>query len=186
VPVSFILDFASGSLDDYDGVLADMQLGGHTPPNALYHAAGARDGGMRVWDTWESDAAFQEFAETKIGPITQAHGLPEPTIERIELAEARSGTDAPATFVQIVRLDGVDGDAFATLNAQVLPDGEMPEGGVFHVNGPTADGWIVIDSWTSREARDTFMATRVAPVMQSAGRSMPAIDDLDLHNTLTP
>jgi hypothetical protein len=182
---AFILDFEDGTSDQYDGVVEDMQLGGKVVPGALYHGAGATETGWRVVDLWEDEDAFQAFAAEKIGPISQAHGLAEPSIRRVELAEARAGSDAEAQFVQIVTLAGVDGETFNTLNSQVLPDGALPEACTFHVNGAAGADWCVIDFWTSRDARDAFMGERVGPVMQAAGADYPQIEDLDLHNTLT-
>ena len=40
---------------------------------------------VRVVDVWESDEAFQAFAEEKIGPYTAEVGLSEPAIERHEV-----------------------------------------------------------------------------------------------------
>jgi hypothetical protein len=182
---AFIMDFEDGTSDQYDGVVEDMQLGGKVVPGALYHGAGATETGWRVLDIWDDEDAFNAFAAEKIGPITQAHGLAEPSIKRVELAEARSGTDAEAQFAQVVTLAGVDAATFNELNSQVLPDGALPEACAFHVNGAAGGDWVVIDYWTSREARDTFMAERVAPAMQAAGADPPQIEDLDLHNTLT-
>ena len=37
-------------------------------------------GRSRVIDVWESQEAFEEFTQNKIGPITQKHGIAAPTI----------------------------------------------------------------------------------------------------------
>ena len=34
--------------------------------------------GIRVTDVWESQEDFEKFAEEKIGPITEAVGVPSP------------------------------------------------------------------------------------------------------------
>ena len=186
MPVAFILDFPGGTLEDYDTVLGEMELGGVAPPGGIYHGSGLGPQGLRVIDVWESDQIFQEFAESKIVPITQRHGLAQPQIERVEVDEVRVGPDVDgrATFAQVVRLDGMDGARFHELDGQIVGDG-LPAGLTYHVNGPTDSGWIVVDYWTSKDLRDTFMASKVAPAMQSAGAPMPAIEELALHNTLT-
>lgn len=189
VPVAFILDFPGGTTAQYDAVVAEMGLShGHVPDGALYHGAGPTASGMRVVDVWEADEPFQRFAAEKIGPITQAHGMAEPTIERLEVAQVRlsDDPDAETHFLQVVRMDGVDEDAFHALDEHVLPDGRAPEGCAFHVNGPTPRGWCVVDYWTSREIRDAFIAERVMPAVQAAGAAPPAIEELDLHATLRP
>jgi hypothetical protein len=187
MPVAFILDFADGTSAQYDAVVEDMQLGGHTAAGGLFHGAGATATGWRVVDVWENDAIFQQFAAEKIGPISQAHGLPEPEIERIEVGAPRVGPGGDAQFLQVVRLAGIDGDTFEALDGQILPDGSAPEGCVFHVNGAGADGWVVVDYWTSRDLRDAFIAGRVMPAMQAAGVSdPPQFEDLELHSVMTP
>jgi hypothetical protein len=63
-------------------------------------------------------------------------------------------------------------------------DAVIDEGLVFHVNGPLDDGWATVGYWTSKAARDRFIHERVLPAMAgSAGP--PAIEDLELHNSLT-
>jgi hypothetical protein len=87
VAVAFVLDFEGGSLDQYDQVVAAMGLthGGPTPPGALFHWVTQTDGGLRVTDVWESQEAFDQFAQEQIGPQTQAVGLPQPTITSYEV-----------------------------------------------------------------------------------------------------
>lgn len=83
--VAFIMDFEGGTLDQYDQVMEKMDLGDSVPDNAHFHWAAETDGGVRVVDVWESDEAFQAFAEEKIGPYTAEVGLSEPVIERFEV-----------------------------------------------------------------------------------------------------
>lgn len=185
--VAFILDFEGGSAAEYDQVVERMQLGGRMAPGGRYHGAGATPSGLRVLDVWDDDGAFEEFARTKIGPISAAVGLSPPVIQRLEIAQIRDGSepDAEAGFAQVVRLEA-DGATFRAFDDAVLPDGQMPAGSVFHVNGPLDGGWCVIDYWTSREARDRFVETRLRPAMESAeGMAPPAIEDLELHATMT-
>jgi heme-degrading monooxygenase HmoA len=80
--VAIVMDFEGGSLDQYDQVVQSMGLapGGPTPPGALFHWVTQTDDGVRVTDVWESQDAFQAFAEEQIGPKTQAAGLAEPQL----------------------------------------------------------------------------------------------------------
>jgi hypothetical protein len=185
--VAFILDFDGGTLDQYDAVVEDMQLGGKPAPGGIFHGAGLSAGSLRVLDVWEGDAPFEAFAQAKIGPITAAKGLPQPVIQRLEAAELSWGADpaAEAHFAQVVTIPGLDAEQFHAIDAKVRPDGTPPPGLICHVNGPVEGGWRVIDYWTSREARDAFGANTLGPVIQAAGLTQqPQFEDLDLHATM--
>ena len=62
----------------YDEVMEMMDLGGKMAPHGIFHAC-AEDGqgGLFICDTWESAEAFQEFADSKIGPLLAAAGVTE-------------------------------------------------------------------------------------------------------------
>jgi hypothetical protein len=85
--VGVVIEFESGSLDQYDQVIERMGLtpGGPTPPGALFHWVTATDGGFRVTDVWENEEQFGAFADEQIGPHSQAVGLPEPKITLYEV-----------------------------------------------------------------------------------------------------
>jgi hypothetical protein len=80
MPVAVILDFPGATLEQYDQVVAAMGFtpGGAAPPGALFHWVTATDDGIRVTDVWESQEAFEQFAQEKIGPITQQVGFEGP------------------------------------------------------------------------------------------------------------
>src|SRR4051794_27997602 len=109
----FILDFPGGTIEQYDRIVERMGLGGKLPPGALFHAAGATPDGLRVVDVWESDEVFQRFAEESIMPNSQAEGIGEPNVTRIE--EHRTGDQrdqgGDISFFQVVHLD-LDADGF--------------------------------------------------------------------------
>jgi hypothetical protein len=184
---AYILDFEGGTVAQYDEVLKKMQLGGRLPAGALFHAAGVTDDGLRVCDVWESEESFQAFAGTKIVPITEEMGLPKPEIRSFEAAQVRGGGDGPVEFVQVVTIPGLDGATFSALDDRVLaPSSEVPEACVFHVNGKLGDDWCVLDYWSSKAARDEFMASRVGPAVAAAGiTTEPHIEELSVHNSLT-
>jgi hypothetical protein len=185
--VAFIMDFPGGTLEQYDAVVEKMDLGGRLPPGGLYHAAGAIDDGVRVCDVWESEEIFQQFAESKIGPLTAEVGLGEPEIRSFEVDQTRSGGSAPVEFVQVITIPGTTAEDFHALDGAVLgPSGEVPDECVYHVNGAFGDSYVVLDYWSSKAARDEFMQTRVGPAMQAAGvAAQPSIEELSVHNSLT-
>ena len=185
--MAYILDFAGGTLAQYDEVLEKMELGGRLPAGALFHAAGVNGDGLRVCDVWESEEAFQAFAGSKIGPLTEEVGLPRPEVRSFEAAQVRGTGDRSVEFVQVVTVPGLDGDAFRRLDHRVLaPSGEVPEACVYHVNGKLGDGWCVLDYWSSRSAREAFMQSRVGPAVAASGiDAEPVIEELTVHNSLT-
>jgi hypothetical protein len=178
----FIIDVPGGTTAQYDAVMEDMALGDRLPAGAQYHGAGMTPDGLRIIDVWDSPEVFDHFGETKLGPLAGARGL-SPEITPLPVEQMRRNGQDPVTFMQLIRMPGVDAATFAELDAQILGEArEAPDGCVFHVNGPTEDGWYVMDAWTDKDIRDRFLAERVIPVM--GGRVEPDIQELPLHNTL--
>lgn len=85
--VAVQLDFPGGTLDQYDQVVEKMgfEKGGPGGPGGLFHWVRTTDDGIRVTDVWESQEAFQAFADTRIGPITAEMGLAPPQIQVFEV-----------------------------------------------------------------------------------------------------
>lgn len=79
------LDFRGGTLEQYDQVIEKMgfQPGGPGGEGGLFHWVTKTDDGIPVTDVWESQEAFDPFAQEKIGPITQEVGVPEPPTVQI-------------------------------------------------------------------------------------------------------
>src|SRR3954454_11052428 len=187
--VAFILDFDNGDPQKYEQVVEKMGLGGRVAPGALFHAAGpGPDGGWRVCDVWESDDAFNAFAAEKIIPITQEAGLNAPAITRFEVAETidsgalRDGIE----FVQVVRFPSMDAATFDAMDKEITAPG-LPGEITYHVNGGVDGDWVVIDAWTSKEARDRFMQNQVFPVAAKHPEiAPPEIHEMQVHNTLEP
>jgi hypothetical protein len=185
--VAFSMDFAGGTVEDYDAVVEKMELGDKLPPGALFHAAGVNDDGLRVCDVWESAEVFQRFAEASIVPLAESVGLPTPEIRSFEAQQVRGSATGPVEFVQIVSVPGGDAEMFRALDERVIgPGRDVPEACVFHVNGALGDGYTVLDYWSSKAARDEFMASEVGPAMAALGiDAEPVIEELTVHNSLT-
>ena len=86
--VAVQLDFRGGTLEQYDQVIEKMgfRKGGPGGPGGLFHWVTRTDDGIRVVDVWESEEAFNAFAQEKIGPITQEVGVPNaPEIQMFEV-----------------------------------------------------------------------------------------------------
>jgi hypothetical protein len=184
--VAFVLDFPGATKDHYDQVVERMHLDGHRmAPGGLVHVAGSYDGGWRVIDIWRDAGQFARFSEEQIVPHTQAVGMGPPTVRMIELEEEIPGNGEPSAFVQCVTLLGLDRASFHAADEAIRPDGEVPEAITFHYRGPVESGWFVIDGWTSKDARDAFMESRIRPVMQDAPlQGPPQIEELMVEATL--
>jgi hypothetical protein len=183
--VALIIDFPGGTIDQYNEVVARMHLDGQMAPGGVLHVAGSYGGGLRVIDVWEDLEHFARFRDAQIMPHTQALGLPEPQVRMIEIDEEKPGTGESPRLVQCVLMPGLERDAFHAADRQIRPGDEMPAELTFHFNGPHDGGWCVIDGWTSKEARDRFMETRIRPVFERIPLAgPPSIEDLVVEATL--
>jgi quinol monooxygenase YgiN len=69
-----VLDAASTSAQ-YDQVIRDLEAAGAGKPKGrLYHVAAPKEGRWLVVDVWESEEAFNQFAQTLM-PILQKAGV---------------------------------------------------------------------------------------------------------------
>jgi hypothetical protein len=85
-------------------------------------------------------------------------------------------------FVQIVKARGLSKEQYEKV-MQIAHGGELADGELFHVAGPTADGWCVIDGWESREQCDLSMG-KLMPAFQEAGVSMESMsepEEFEIH-----
>jgi hypothetical protein len=71
--------------DQYDQLIAKMDLGGHTAPGVLFHWASRTADGVRAVDVYESREAADRLAQEKIGPAAAALRLPEPKVSEMEV-----------------------------------------------------------------------------------------------------
>jgi hypothetical protein len=185
MPVALVMDFPGGTKDNYDNVIARMELGGQMPAGGLFHAAGPTADGWRVVDVWESMEQFQRFAEERIMPLTAAEGMAPPNVRHVDVHNVMEGDrSADVVFAQVVRVDGADEATYDAVNARVSPGNKAPDGCVYHIGGPVEGGWCVIDGWTANEARDRVLDT-VGPALRDAGfDAPPQIEELDVERTL--
>ncbi len=75
----------SFSTEQYDEVLRRLDAAGQgSPPGRSYHFAFSGEGGLNVFDVWDSQESFEKFGETLI-PIMQALGTDpgEPQVAEI-------------------------------------------------------------------------------------------------------
>jgi hypothetical protein len=76
-----------------------------------------------------------------------------------------------------LKLDGGTAEQIDQLNVVIDPDGNPPDGLLFHASGPVDGGWGVLDFWQSREQFDRF-----GPAMASLGLTgQPEIHEFPVH-----
>jgi hypothetical protein len=80
-------------------------------------------------------------------------------------------------------LAGGTADLIDRLNVAIDPDGNPPNGLLFHASGPVDGDWGVIDFWESRAHFDTFAEERIGPAMASLGieAGPPEIHEFPVH-----
>ena len=180
-----IVDAAGMDAAGYDRVMDRLDLGGRLPPGGIWHHAGATPSGWRAVDLWESPEAFQRFGDERLGPVFAELGFDRPRIEMLEVHEIRDGVYADAPFLQIVRMPGIDRDTFRAMDRRIIGGDQAPDHLVHHCNGTTSAFSWVVDTWTSKQARDAFMEAHVRPNVADAPLTgPPIIEDLEVHNRI--
>ena len=82
-----------------------------------------------------------------------------------------------------LKLLGVTAEQMDQLNATIDPDGNPPDGLIFHGSGPVDGGFGAIDFWESRGHFDRFAAERIGPAMATIGATAgpPDIHEFPVH-----
>jgi hypothetical protein len=82
----------------------------------------------------------------------------------------------------MITLNGGTAEMVDRLNAEIDPDGNPPEGLLFHASGPVVGGWGVLDFWQAREHFDRFLAQRIRPALAAIGsKDQPTITEFPVH-----
>ena len=81
-----------------------------------------------------------------------------------------------------VKVPGGSAELIDRLNAEIDPDGNPPDGLIFHASGPVDGGWGVLDFWQSRAEFDRFAAERIGPAMAAIGATgQPEVHEFAVH-----
>ena len=68
--------------EQYDAVVAQLNLAEDPPAGDIFHAAGPTEDDWRVVEVWESQEAADAFFRERLGQALQNAGIPQPQIER--------------------------------------------------------------------------------------------------------
>ena len=83
-----------------------------------------------------------------------------------------------------LKMPGGTAEMVDRLNAAIDPDGNPPDGLLFHAAGPVEGGFGVIDFWESRAAHfDRFAQERIGPAMAAIGAPSgpPDVHEFPVH-----
>ena len=64
--------------------------------------------------------------------------------------------------------------------------GHSAPGVLFHVAGPTEEGFRAIDLYESLEAADRLATDSVVPIAMELGLTPPEVSQFEVHNILVP
>jgi hypothetical protein len=80
-------------------------------------------------------------------------------------------------------LPGVGAEEFDLVDGALDVRGNHPDGLIFSVSGPIADGWRVLDVWESREQFNAFAAERIGPAVAATGATsiQPDVTEFPVH-----
>jgi quinol monooxygenase YgiN len=80
---------------------------------------------------------------------------------------------------------GVTQAQYDQVLTELHPDKKTPAGMLFHVAGPTAEGWRVVEVWESQEAADRYFQTKLSAALQKAKIEIRP-DVFPVHNLMQP
>ena len=78
--------------DQYDAVMARLDLDAQPAPGGVLHVATVTDEGLDVCDVWQTEQAFQSFLEQRMLPVVSELGIEgEPEIRLVPLHNLYAG-----------------------------------------------------------------------------------------------
>jgi quinol monooxygenase YgiN len=80
---------------------------------------------------------------------------------------------------------GVTQAQYDQVRKELHPDKKPPVGMLFHVAGPTSEGWRVVEVWESQEAADRYFQTTLGAALQKAKIAVRP-DVFPVHNVMQP
>ena len=77
--IAFLFEIPGVSVQDGERILQELGLTNQPPAGQILHIEGPMDGGgLRVVDVWESQEAFERFAQEQLMPAAQRAGVQFP------------------------------------------------------------------------------------------------------------
>ena len=84
--VAMFMHWAGVTADQYDAVMARLELDVNPAAGSVLHLAALTDEGLEMCDVWQTEPAFQGFLEHRLLPVVEALEIEgEPEIELVPL-----------------------------------------------------------------------------------------------------
>jgi hypothetical protein len=83
--IARVFDAPGWTVEQYDELIARMELGGHAAPGVLFNWATATRDGVRVVDVYESREVADRLAQSSVAPLVAELGLTMPAITEFEV-----------------------------------------------------------------------------------------------------
>ncbi|MEA2641742.1 MAG: hypothetical protein QOF51_3136 [Chloroflexota bacterium] len=80
---------------------------------------------------------------------------------------------------------GVTQAQYDQVRREVAPDNKLLPGMLYHVGGPAADGWRVVEVWESQEAAERFFNDKLGASLQKANINIQP-EFFQVHNVMQP
>jgi hypothetical protein len=76
-------------------------------------------------------------------------------------------------MAQLLEFHGSTEEEYHALHLEVAPDGKLAAGALFHLGGPIAGGWCVVNVWEAEDAARAFFRDRLLPILERRGIAGP-------------
>jgi hypothetical protein len=99
-----------------------------------------------------------------------------------ERAPQRKELEMPVAV--IIDLPGGTEQGYEQVTATLFPKGELPEGWLVHVAGPTENGWRVVNVVPSQEEFEAFARETLLPATKEVGDGPPQLAFFPVHRLI--
>jgi heme-degrading monooxygenase HmoA len=189
--VMMIMDAPEGTTEEYDRTNEVMGLSGDedAPEGLIQHLAASDGNGLLIVDVWESEDAFGQFYEKRLGPALEQTGLaasagePRPPLQ---VHNALTGKGTEPNVLIFIDVDGLGTDAYDQMAAQMPAHKDDGSNGpwVTHTAAKSEGGMVVADLWDSPAAFGQFAEEQIAPAAQAVGMGQIEPRIVPVHNRI--
>ena len=75
--VAMLLEWPGETQEQYERLMDLVGLEADPPDGGIFHVGGPMEGGWRVLDIWESEEAFERFANERLKRAVEQVGIPD-------------------------------------------------------------------------------------------------------------